>query len=224
MAGKNTFSAKAKTPLFKGAFVRVFEDTAEIDKKTGKKSWGLVAILPKGSDISGVNAAIKDAAEKNWGPKTGLTMKHKNFKHPIKTGDEFRRREDGELYTGFAEDDICFKIGSKSKAPGIVDRLARIIASEDGATLVDKKNDVYDIVETNKVYSGCYFFATFTAMAWEHEDGANGVSLLLENLQLVKQGESLGGGGSGSGARDASSDFGIVEGADADDLSNLLGV
>lgn len=221
---KNTFSAKARTPLFKGAFVRVFEDTAEIDKKTGKKSWGLVAILPKGTDISGINAAVKDAAEKNWGKKTDLTMKHKNFKHPVKTGDEFRRRDDAELYTGFAEDDICFKIGSKSKAPGIVDRLTRKIADENGATLVDKKNDVYDIVESNKVYSGCYFLASFTAMAWEHEDGANGVSLLLENLQLVKQGPSLGGGGSGGGASDASADFGVVEGADSDDLDNLLGV
>jgi hypothetical protein len=221
---KNTFSAKAKTPLFKGAFVRVFEDTAEIDKKTGKKSWGLVAILPKGTDISGINATIRDAAEKNWGKKTDLVMKHKNFRNPIKTGDEFRRREDAELYTGFAEDDICFKIGSKSKAPGIVDRLTRKIADENGATLIDKKNDVYDIVEANRVYSGCYFLASFTAMAYDiPEDGASGVTLLLENLQLVKQGPSLGGGGSG-GASDASSDFGVVEGADSDDIANLLGV
>jgi hypothetical protein len=223
MAGKNTFSAKIKTPLFKAAFVRVFDHTAEVDKKTGKKSWGLVAILPKGTNISAIEGAVREAAEKNWGKKIDVIMKHKNFKNPMKTGDEFRSREDGELYNGFAEDDICFKIGSKSKKPGIVDRLARVIIDDEGTTLVDKKNDVYDVVPTNKVYSGCHFFATMTAMAFEHEDGAQGVTFLLENLQLVKQGESLGGGG-GGGARDASSDFGVVEGADADDLNDLLGV
>lgn len=220
---KNTFSAKVKTPLFKGAFVRVFEDTAEIDKKTGKKSWGVVAILPAGTDISAINAAIRDAAEKQWGKKTEATLKSKNFKHPVKTGDEFRRREDAELYNGFSETDICFKIGSRSKAPGIVDRLARVIRTEDGATLIDKTNGVYDIVESNAVYSGCYFYASMTAMAYEHEDGGFGVSLLLENLQLVKQGESLGGS-SGGGGRDASSDFGAIEGADSDDINSLLGV
>lgn len=222
---KNTFSAKAKTPLFKGAFVRVFQPEIKIDSKTGEesRSWNLTAILPKGTDISSIEAAIKDAAEQNWGKQAAVTMKHKSFKHPIKSGDDFRSRKDGELYEGFAEDDICFKIASKSKAPGIVDRLTRKIADENGATLVDKKNDVYDIIESNRVYSGCYFLASFTAMAYDRADGC-GISLLLENLQLVKQGPSLGGGGSGGGASDASSDFGVVEGADSEDLDNLLGV
>jgi hypothetical protein len=219
MAGKNTFSAKIKTPLFKAAFVRVFDHTAEV-AKDGKKSWSLVAILPKGTNISAIEGAVREAAEKNWGKKTDTVMKHKSFKNPIKVGDEYRRREDGELYSGFAEDDICFKIVTTSKTPGIVDRLARDIIDDEGTTLVDKKNGAYDVVPTNKVYSGCYFFASLAAMAYEREDGA-GVSLRLENLQLVKQGESLGGGG---GARDASSDFGVVEGADADDLNDLLGV
>lgn len=219
----NFFGNKVKTPLFKGLFVRVFEGTAEIDAKTGKKSWGLMAAIPAGADISNLTKAIEEVCKTAWGDKVGVVMKNKNFKHPVSTGDAQRRADDGEMYDGLAEDDIVLKLRHGSKAPGIVDRLARKIADENGATLVDKKNDVYDIFEANKVYSGCYFYASVVPMAFKHDDGGVGVSLRLENLQLVKQGESLGGS-SGGGGRDASSDFGAIEGADSDDINSLLGV
>jgi hypothetical protein len=103
-----------------------------------------------------------------------------------------------------------------------VDRQVRRIADADGKTLVDRANGLYEVLEENASFSGCYFKATFTAMAYDRPDGF-GVSFKLENLQLVKQGERLGGGGSAKAEDDFAGDTVQDDGTSGDDLANLLG-
>ncbi|WP_207479518.1 ssDNA-binding protein [Arenibaculum pallidiluteum] len=217
MADRYEYSAKVRTPLFRGAFVRVFEpEDVKNDDGTVSKVWSVTTILEKGADISAIKGAIAEAAKKLWGDKAAAMVGHAKFKNPIKDGREMANRE-GELYAGFEPGQITFKLSTKQRRPGLVDKLVRPIVDADGKTLVDEKNEVYEVIPSNAVHSGCYFYATLCAQAFDRSDGF-GVSLKLENLQLVKPGERLGGGGAAS----AKDDFAPVEGTAGGDLADLL--
>jgi hypothetical protein len=215
MSDRYEYSEKYKTPVFRGAFVRVFDGEDIKDQNgqsTGKTQWGLTAIFDQGTDIGALKAAMVEAAKKCWGSKAAEKIKHPKFRNPLKDGGA-QVDKDGALYAGFEEGQTVCKLATKQQAPGVVDRQVRRIADADGKTLVDRANGLYEVLEENASFSGCYFKATFTAMAYDRPDGF-GVSFKLENLQLVKQGERLGGGGSATVQDDGTS---------GDDLANLLG-
>ncbi|BAE51523.1 ssDNA-binding protein [Paramagnetospirillum magneticum] len=87
MADKYTYSATAKTPLVRAAFFRGVEPEVRTnDKGVTEKTWGLTAIAPAGSDLTGVKAAIVEAATKMWGSTAGDKLKHPKFKSPLKDG------------------------------------------------------------------------------------------------------------------------------------------
>jgi len=109
--------------------------------------------------------------------------KPKGLRLPFRDGDE--EREEDEAYA----ESIFINCKSKNK-PGIIDR------------------DRNDILDESEFYSGCYARATVTAYAWDNKFG-KGVSLGLDNLQKLKDGEPLGGR-----APDAADDF-------EDDLDDL---
>ncbi len=218
MADRYEYSDKARTPLFRGAFVRVIEpEDVKNQDGTTSKVWGLTAIWPKGTDMAPVKNAITQAAKKLWGDKAGTMLQHAKFKNPLKDGAAQVDRE-GNLYAGFEAGQTTAKLSTKLRRPGLVDRQVRQIADADGKTLVDKDLDLYETVEANAIFSGCWFFATFSAQAYDRSDGF-GVSLKLENLQLVKQDERLGG----SGASRPEDDFGVIDSGASDDLADLLG-
>lgn len=178
------YSDKHKSPTFVGAFVRIFEAD-----DNGK--YGLTAITSK-EDATVFRKAMKEAADKCWPGKADSQIKHPKFRSPFRDGAEMVNR-DGELYNGFAEGQVVVKLSSKDK-PGIVDRMARAIKDKDGTTLTDKEAGTWEEIEDNKIYSGASYRATFVAQAYDREDGF-GVSFKLENLQKVKDGDRLGGGG-----------------------------
>lgn len=223
MADKYEYSEKHKTPIFRGAFVRIF-DGEELKNNDGSTTtqWGLTAIFPDGTDITPLKKAMAEAAKKAWGDQAAAKLKHPKFRNPLKDGSE-NVNKDGELYAGFEPGQTTCKIATKQRAPGIVDRQVRKIKAEDGTTVTDKANDLCDVIEDNAVYSGCWFRATFSAMAYDRSDGF-GVSFKLENLQLVKQDERLGGGGGGAKAEDDFADDVVKDdGTTGGDLEDLLG-
>lgn len=178
------YSEKHKSATFTGTFVRVFDAD-----DNGK--YGLTAILDK-PDAAVFRKAMKEAADKCWPGKADNQIKHPKFRSPFRDGAEMVNR-DGDLYAGFEAGQVVVKLTSKDK-PGLVDRLARPIRDKDGTTLTDKDAGTWEEIEDNKVYSGAGFRATFVAQAYDREDGF-GVSFKLENLQKVKDGDRLGGGG-----------------------------
>lgn len=217
MADKYTYSEAANTPIIRAAFLRAFDPEERTNPTTGKpeKTWGLTAIAPKGTDITVIKKAIVEAATKMWGDKAAEKMKHPKFKDCLKDGGTQVDKE-GKLYAGFEAGQITFKLATKAKQPAMVDRLCRDIIDAEGTTLVDKENGLHEQIEKNKAFSGCWFIARFSAMAYDREDGF-GVSLKLEFLQLAKQDERLGGGGSSVAPAAV---FGVLpeEDADLDDL------
>lgn len=195
--GKYAYSDRVKTPIFRGAFVRLFTPEEVRNETTGEASqvWSLMAINASSADISVVKQAVVDAARKLWGDKAPQMVKNPKFKSPLKDGGAMVDR-DGNAYTGFTSGQQVFKLSTKRR-PGVVDARVRPILDETGLTVVKKEPQVCEVIATNAVYSGCWFIASFSAQAYDRGDGF-GVSLKLENIQLVKQDERLGGGGGAS--------------------------
>lgn len=105
------------------------------------------------------------------------------LKKPIKDGDEEGRPE----FAG------CYSIQATSNnKPGIVDA------------------QLQPIMDANEIYSGAYYKASIRAYAWQHATGGSGVSIALDNVQKIKDGEAF------SGRSDAADDFAIE--ADSEDM------
>lgn len=217
MSDKYSYSAKYRTPLFRAAFFRAIdpEVIANADG-TNTKVWGLTAIIPAGTDISPITAAIDEAAKKCWGDKAKTITASTKFRSPLKAGGDQVDRE-GQLYAGFEHGQTTVKLSTKQRKPGLVDRQARPIFDTNGTTLMDKAEEVYEIIPENRAFSGCWLYATFCAQAYDRADG-RGVSLKLENLQLVRQDERLGGGR----ATSAEDDFLPLSPAEETELALLL--
>jgi hypothetical protein len=197
MADKYEYSEKVTTPVFRGAFVRFFEP--EVNEK-GKKTWGVTAIFPPGTDISALKNAAMEAAKKAWGDKAPQTLKHPKFRSPFKDGGTMVNKA-GELYAGFEAGQYVVKFSTSQQAPGFVDA------------------KVQPIIEPGEAYSGAWFKATVNAMAYDRPDGM-GISFKLNNVQKLKDDEKLGGGGRADPATEfeAAVSTGGESPANADDL------
>lgn len=217
---KFEYSTKAKIGPFRASFLKILDkpDINKDDNGNETKTWGLVAIFETDAEQAPLKAAFKEAAKKMWGDKAETTASHKNFLSPFKTGDDMRDRE-GKLYAGFTEDCFAVKLNSKQGSPQVVDKQLRLIVDYDGKTLVDPEKKIFEEIEENRLWSGCWFKASFTAQAYDHPKNF-GISFKLENLQLIKQDKKLGGGG----RTRASDDFeavdavGASKSASADDM------
>ncbi len=139
--------------------------TPNAPKGADKKSYSIAMLFKKGENLTVIQKAIDAAAKEKWGDKIP-----KKFKHPIiKEQDEL-----AEQYEGFTEG-AFFIQASNQMQPGLVDK------------------DRNEIIDEQEFYSGCFARATVRAYAWDNAFG-KGVSLSLQNVQKLKDGERLGGG------------------------------
>jgi hypothetical protein len=205
--GRYKYSDKVWTPTFRGSFAFIFKarETKNNDGSITKK-FAITCAFPKGTDISALKKAAADAARKMWGDKAEAMLKNPKFRSPFRKGEDQVTRE-GQMYAGFEAGQDVIAMTS-TKQPGLVDAQARYIMDDEGRTRVSAKGEpeVYEVVATNAAYSGCWFRATCQAQAYDRSDGF-GVAFKLENLQLIRQDEKLGGGGRAS----ADADFAPVE-------------
>jgi hypothetical protein len=216
--GKFEYSDRIHVPEFRGAFVRLITpEDVENEDGTISKIYGVTAMFTPDDDIKPLRVAMAQAAKKLWGDKAATMLQNPKFKHPFKTGRDMANR-DGEMYAGFTADMTVVKFSSKKK-PGLVDRKVRAIVDEEGRTLVDEKNEVYQVVERNKVFSGCWFLATVSAQAYDTPKSF-GVSFKLDNIQLTRPDERLGGGGAPPPRNDFKP---LPDTGDGDDVTDLLG-
>jgi hypothetical protein len=59
-------------------------------------------------------------------------------------------------------------------------------------------------MDPEELYSGAYYRASIRCFAWEHPTGGKGVSVALDNVMKIKDGEAF------SGKSSASDDFASV--------------
>lgn len=135
------------------------------------------------------------AAKAKWGDteETVQKIKKRKIKMPWRPASDY-----GDEGYGFPfdVDGATFANFSSTQQPGIVDRKARAIENE------------------STFFSGCKARVTFAPWAYDR-DGNRGVTMLLNNVQMIAKGDRL------SGRPDAEDDFEPVEGEDGEDDDDL---
>lgn len=160
-------TTKVITGKVRFSYAHVFEPSA-IEEGQEKK-YSVSIIIPKKDTktLNKIKEAIQAAAEEGKA-KFGGTIP-KNYKNPLRDGDE--EREDDENYAG------CMFINANStRKPGLVDA------------------DLNPIMDKDEFYSGCYGRSSVNFYAF-NVSGNKGVACGLNNLQKLEDGERLGGGG-----------------------------
>ena len=156
-----------KDTLF--SFVNLWTPKAVAEGSQAKYS--LSCVIKKDSpDVAKVRAAIKAAYDEGQAKLKGNSKTVpplEAIKTPLRDGD--LERPDDDAYKG------CYFINANSpKAPGIVDAALQ------------------PILERSEVYSGVYGRASINLYAF-NSNGNKGIACGLNNLQKIKDGESLGG-------------------------------
>lgn len=131
-------------------------------QKGAQEKFSAELILPEGSDLSELKAAMKQAANDKWG-----AAMPKGLQSAIKSGDEHREGKPGYEGKKFISP------WSMSK-PGIV------------------KGRKADEVVTNptELYAGCIVIASVTAFGWESGRDC-GVSFFLNNIWKIRDGKEM---------------------------------
>jgi hypothetical protein len=125
-------------------------------------------------------------------------LKAGSLKWPIKDGDEYASRKDGnEVYEGRKYVNL-----KSEEQPGLVGPRA-------GA---DGRPETYS---PDQFFAGCVVRASVGVSAYDHPQGGKGVGLYLNNLQFVKPGPRL------DNKRRAEDDFDVID-EGVDDLEDAI--
>lgn len=140
-------------------------------------------------DYKAMKRACVEAAEAKFGKDARDKIKKGKIKMPWRDASDY-----GDEGYGFPFDQSGWKFAnfSSNTQPGVVDRKAKPILKE------------------SEVYSGMKARCTYAVWAYDKE-GNKGVTLLLNNVQKIEDGERL------AGRPDAEDDFEPVDGEDGTD-------
>jgi len=156
------------TPEFRVAFPKVF--TPENDDN-GVPKYSLVALFPKGTDLTAIKTLVKDAAEARWG--TDRSKWPAGLIFPFKDG-----KERAEKYEGFEEGAIFVNISTKFQ-PRLVNE------------------SVQPIINQRDFYAGCWARCTVNTFTYPAAGGKNkgktGVSLGLNDIQKTRDDKPFAG-------------------------------
>lgn len=188
-------SGNIVTPLFRGAYLALFEPKGFKNDANSKKKYSLAMLFGKDTNYDVLKKDILAVATAKWGAKADdILRKQQNSDRRI-----FKDQGESDA-AGFEEGCLFIQASNKDK-PGLVGRKV----GSDGKTLIE-------ISDPEAVWSGDYFIATIRPFAWEHPTG-KGVSISLQNVQLIKKGDRLGGG-----RASPSDEFEAMEGDDMEAL------
>lgn len=178
------------TPEFRVSYPNVFK--AKKNDLNGKDEYSLVALFPKGADLSKLKAAAQAAIEKKWG--TDRTKWPSQLKSPFRDQSERKIKGTDQLAAGHEAGAIFINLKSSQK-PGVVDQ------------------NLQDIINEQDFYPGCWARATITVYAYDQK-GNRGVAFGLQNIQKTKEGDPL------SGRMKAQAEFSPIEGATESTVSS----
>lgn len=181
---------KALTPEFRIAFPHVFEAHSGFENQEPKFS--IVMLFDKKTNLDksmkdgyqSIRKAVYNAAVDKFGPKEKWP---KNLRFPFRDGNE---KPDLQGYEG-----TIFCSASSKQRPQVVDKDLSALTKEDGL-----------------LYAGAYARAEVVAFAYDTM-GNKGVSLGLNNIQKLRDGEAF------SGRKNAADVFDKVEDESEDEAS-----
>lgn len=153
------------TPVFRLSFPVLKEAKAFEDK--GEAKFSLTMIFPKAEDISAIKRAVNDALHKKWpNAKTADDVARMRIRNPICDGDE-KVEEWGESYK-----DAIYIRASTMLRPEMLDKFRKPL-------------------DPDSFYAGCFCRAVIHAFAYDTK-GNRGVTVGLDGVQFVRDGEALG--------------------------------
>lgn len=155
-------------------------------KPTDEAKYSTGLLIPKSADLSLLKVAVKEAAVDKFGEKGAETIK------PSKL--PFKRTEDIPQLAELADEYPVFLNASAKQKPQVVDHTMNPVTDEED------------------VYSGRWAKVSLNAYAWSHDEGGKGVSLGLNNIQLLEHDEQLAGGR--ASAEDEFEPAGVDNGSD----------
>lgn len=171
-------NGNVRTPRGRFLYPSLFQKSlprGEQDKS--KAAYQVTLLIPKEADISALKKAIAEAVEENVPAKARATTKIRN--PLLKTADQPRFAEYADDYP------IMLRFNSKKMRPDVVNPKGDANISEDQ--------------EADEVYSGRWGRVTCRVFFYSHDTGGKGVSLGLQNTQVLlgpdgEPGESMAGG------------------------------
>lgn len=193
MANKNTVNpTKIITGVCRLSYANIWQ-AKSINGGTPKYSTSILIPKSDTKTVAKVKAAIQAAYEDGESKLKGNSRTMPplaSLKSPLRDGDT--ERPDDEAYAGH-----WFLNANSNTAPGVVDV---------------NREPIYD---TSEIYSGVYARASLTFYAF-NSNGNRGIACGLQNIQKVRDGESLG---SRAKAEDDFDDDFSAEGSDSDFLN-----
>lgn len=164
MADANKQATKVITDEVRLSFVHVLEPDSF---DGGEPKYSAMILIPKDDKktLAKIKRAVEAAVE--YGVQTLWGgKKPKNLRMPLRDGDE---EMDGPEF----EDCYFMRVSSKTK-PGIIDRYKQ------------------PIDDSNGIYSGCYARVSLNMFPYD-KAGNRGISAGLNNIQVLRDGDPLGG-------------------------------
>jgi hypothetical protein len=173
------------TPFFRAAFVNLFPDpkTGGPPVRRGQQGdpkYGVTAIFPAGTDLTGLKQLAQAAGQAKWGDKFGDIIKSPTFKAPFRRAEEKQAKWGDEAFPNGA---IFINITTKF-LPGIVDANRQ------------------PILQASEFYSGCWGRAKVRAFAYDNI--GIGISFGLDSIQKVRDDKPFSSRG------DAADDFDAI--------------
>jgi hypothetical protein len=175
-----------KTPEFQLSFPHLFTPSQFEDEEQG--SYSLVMVFDKGADLESLRAACRAVRDERWPLKDGRSSAPANLRTPFCDGDE-KVDTWGENFRG-----TIYCRAKTKRRPPVVDARGLPVENPEAA------------------YAGCYCRAVVYPYAYD-KAGNRGISLTLAAVQILRDGERLGGDG---GAARALAMFEPVAQADED--------
>ena len=181
-AAEKEAGTRVVTGEVRASYVNVFKP--RMNDLSGKDEYSMTLLIPKSDKktIADLKAAGAAAKEVKWGGKVP-----KGVKFPIHDGDG--EKPNGGDYGEECADHWVLNVRSNYK-PGVVDA------------------NVQPIMDQSEFQSGDYCRVSLNAFAYDNK--RKGVGFGLNNIQVLRKGDPLGG------HSDASSDFDTIEAANDD--------
>lgn len=157
------------TPRGRVSFANVFKP--KLNTMNNKLEYSIDLLFPKTQDISAIKNEIRRVISERW-PGEDMTGR---LRLPIKDGDSLK--SNGKPHQPEYHGHVYIKFKSEVQ-PGLVDAQRQ------------------PIISPNEFYSGCYAVVHYRAFAYpkkgSHQVANLGVSLGLNNIQKVAEGEAFG--------------------------------
>lgn len=181
------------TPKFRVSYPNVFKPRK--NELNGQDEYSVMALFPKGADLSTLKKAAEKAAIAKWGADQNEWPT--NLRLPFRDqAEKAKKSASGEMMLppGHEAGGIFMNLKTKQK-PHVVDQ------------------NVQDILDQSEFYAGCWAIASVNAYAYDQK-GNKGVSFGLNNIQKVADGDPLGG------RTRPEDDFKAVEGVESGDTGS----